>query len=52
MAQSVKDLPAMQETWVRFLGQGRSHFSEKEVVVPGGDNTSARELRKLSGPAV
>ena len=24
MAQSVKNLPAMQETWVRFLGQGRS----------------------------
>ena len=24
MAQTVKNLPAMQETWVRSLGSGRS----------------------------
>ena len=31
VAQSVKNLPAMQETWIHFLGQ--EHPPEKEMAI-------------------
>ena len=38
LAQSVKNLPAMQETWVRFLGQKmpwRRKWQSSPVFLPG-----------------
>ena len=33
MAHSVKNLPAMQKTWVRFLRSGRSPGEGKEMAI-------------------
>ena len=50
-AQLVKNLPAMQETWVRFLGW--EDPLEKEMAIHSGTATAAKSLQScptLSDP--
>ena len=49
MVQVIKNLPAMQQTWVRFLGQEdplEKEMQSSPIFLPG----KSHRLRSLAGP--